>query len=131
GGGVGHGGPYDLFINNPGIDTRTQLISGTVPYNSGNGISAPTITGIYEDSPKHFLSSNSYDLIINGTGFESWPGFANALMTMFYQGSSQTNIAITSTTYVTPTQLRASVVIGTNLNNVKASPGPTFDLYVT
>ena len=111
------GGPYDVKVINP--DTRYDTQPGTFT------ISAPALTGAYEDIPQHYLTAKKYDLIVNGAGFESWPGAANASVSLLLSGSPQSEITVTSTTYISSTQLRASIVFG------NAISGGPYDISVT
>ncbi|MHB2027089.1 MAG: hypothetical protein ACYCPQ_10745, partial [Elusimicrobiota bacterium] len=111
------GSPYDIQVTNP--DGRTVLDSQALT------LPIPDVTSAAEDVANHHLTSQKYDLIISGSGFEDWVGTGAAAVTLLKGGVSQSEITVTSTTYVSQSQIRASIVL-----NPPISGGP-YDVKVT
>ncbi len=97
------GSPYDILVTNP--DGRTALDSGAL------ALPLPVVSSVVEDSTNHHLTSPKYDLVIGGSGFEDWTSPGPASVTLLKGGLPQTEISVTSTTYSSQTQLRASIVL--------------------
>src|SRR4029077_20261303 len=102
-----------------GGNSGSSLLSSTLT------VSSPTITAAYEDSPKHYLTSNSYDYIIKGQNFEAWSAVGSTVSVAF-TGGGASDITVTSITYTSSNQIRACIVIG---NSVQ--PGASYNIVLT
>ncbi|MDE2511569.1 MAG: hypothetical protein KGL74_10650, partial [Elusimicrobia bacterium] len=84
---------------------------------------APTITAVSSAPATAPLTTNSYDLVVTGSGFFQI-GSAGPAVALLVSGLPQSQVTVTSTTFVSSTQLRASIVVHA------ISPGSVFDLSV-
>src|SRR4029077_9490854 len=118
------GGPYTIRVTNPG----GQFAEDTSTFT----ISTPTISGAFEDVAKHYLSSKTYDYVINGSSFAVWNDVSSSV-TVVFSGGGASDVAVTSITYVSPSQIRASLILGTNVQNTTYTITATnpYSLYAT
>ena len=98
----------------PGLNYSIKVLN---PYGfyaiqpSTFSLPAPTITNTYEDVSQHYLTTNAYDYIIKGTGFEAWANPGGSTVTVSFTGGGAKDITVSSVTYINSTSLRASIVI--------------------
>ncbi|HXT01858.1 MAG TPA: hypothetical protein VN915_14380, partial [Elusimicrobiota bacterium] len=115
--GTGTGGndvpmvPRTIFSPDPVPLTWTGSGGQEFDYIPISTFPAPNVTSISSAPATAPVTTNTYDLVINGTGFYNQSSTKTISVELLIAGQPQTQISITSVTFVSGTQLRASVVI--------------------
>ena len=107
---------FDIRVQNPDGQLTSVDIGTFTVY-------APTMTSVYIDSPAHYLTSSTFDYVINGSSMAAWP----AISTLTVAITGNPGISLSPVTYVSPNQIRATLIMGNTLGGLN----PNYNLRLT
>ncbi|MDD5657481.1 MAG: hypothetical protein PHF00_09545, partial [Elusimicrobia bacterium] len=100
--------PIGVIWNNNQGTYFDKIITSTFPI--------PAVTQVSTVPANAYLTTPRYDLKIEGSYFEALPNGNTPYFLLLKSSDSQSEIAVTSTTWISKTELRASIVLSTFVN---------------